>query len=454
MSKLLERKFLNNIINSELLSEDDKVIIAISGGPDSIALALLLNEVKERLGISLAIFHLDHKLREDSYKDTEFVRKFSEQLKLDFYSEQYDVKDLAKTTKKSLQDAARHVRYDLLSKTAKRINANKIATGHQANDQIETFFLRLLRGASLSGLRSIPAKRDNIIRPLLKFERKTLLNYLKAKEQPFLTDPSNSKDIYERNKVRSKLMPLLKELNPSYISVFAKNINLINDEEVLMSNLTDKLKPKLFESQNGVIDIDAGKFSGLEKALKRRIIREAILAIKGDLLKIEYNHIETVIENFDNFGFTLELPDNFLIYRDYVSLKIGSKKAFKPHIIDKQCADIGKTIVLSPTNSTFKSLIVKKRVNSSLAVCLDYAKIKPPISLRNRKDGDRFQPLGAKGTKKLQDFMVDKKIPKFSRDSVVLVEDQEKILWVAGWEIDERAKIDNTTEVLIQLTIR
>ncbi len=450
----LENDFGLRVSENDLLAAGDKILIAVSGGPDSVALTLLMDSVKKRFEIELAVFHLDHQIRKDSSKDTEFVRDLCNQYGIDFYSEKRDVQAYAKKKKKSIQDAARKIRYDLLDKTAKRIKADKIATGHQANDQVETFFLRLLRGASMSGLQSIPARRDNIVRPILEFSKKQILDYLKSKGQPYLTDPSNIKPVYFRNRVRNELLPVLEELNPAYISVLSKNIRLINEEEKFIKNLAADTSSKLIKKQNDIVEINLQDFSNLESALKRRVLRKAIFDTKGDLLRIEYKHIETVIKNYDQFGFTLELPGDILIYIDYESIKLGPRDSFEPQKVRKSIVEIGKKVSLKPNGSYFESSLVKKCKSAPLVVCLDYDKIKPPLVIRNRETGDRFKPLGAKGTKKLQDFMVDKKIPKFSRDSIILVEDREKILWIAGYEIDERARIENRTKKILQLRIR
>ena len=450
----LENDFRQSVTENNLLATGEKILIAVSGGPDSVALTLLMESIKNEGGIKLAVFHLDHQIRKDSFKDMEFVRDLCNQYAIDFYSEKRDVQAYAKKSKRSIQDAARKIRYDLLETTAKRINADKIATAHQANDQIETFFLRLLRGASLTGLQSIPLRRNNIVRPILEFSKERILEYLNSKGQRYLTDPSNIKPVYFRNRVRNELLPVLEELNPAYLSVLSKNISLINEEEKFIKKLAADTCSKLLKKQNRIVDIDLQDFSNLERTLKRRVLREAIFSIKGDLLRIEYKHIETVLKNYKQFGFTLELPGNVLIYRDYKSLKLGPEDAFKPQKVRKSIVGVCKKISLKPDTSYFESSLVKKCKSSSLAVCLDYDKIKPPLVIRSRKAGDRFKPLGAKGTKKLQDFMVDKKIPKFSRDSIILVEDREKILWVAGYEIDERAKIENGTKKMLQLRIR
>ncbi len=424
-------------------------MLAVSGGTDSTAMTLALNELKDDLGINLALFHLDHQIRDDSYKDSLFVQKLAQKINAPYFNEKFAVKEYAQKNKKSIQVAARDIRYKLLQETAKNIKAEKIATAHQANDQIETFFIRLLRGAALAGLKSIPVRRENIVRPLLNVSREEINSYLKEKKQIFLTDPSNIKPIYLRNQVRSDLVPVIEKLNPSFIPVLTKNITLINDEEEFLDSFTTAVASQLIKMENHVASIDLKEFKGLNVAIKRRLLRLAINNVKGNLLDIEQKHVELIINNLV-FGFTLELPSGLVAYIDYVDIKIGNKEAFRPVNNIKQGLDLLEIATLPAKEAKSRH----SNLSSKLVVSLDYDKIIPPLMVRGRQDGDSFKPLGLKGTKKLQDFFVDNKVPKHSRNSVIIVTDQEKIVWVAGHQIDDRAKIDKNTKTILQLSLR
>lgn len=454
IESLIYKKILNFIHNNKLINKDDSLLLAVSGGSDSIALLKILNSLKGELAIKVAVFHLDHQIRKNSYKDSQFVASVAKNTGVRFIGRKYDVASFAKKNKLSLQEAGRLVRYRLLQKEASKVGANKIATGHQANDQIETFFLRLLRGAALTGLQGIPIKRGNIIRPLLNMPREELIRYLNAIKTPFLSDPSNIKPIYLRNRVRNELLPIIQTLNPSYLTVLLKNINLLNEEEQLLDLLSSELSSHLLKKENDFIVIDKKGFSSLAAALKKRLTRDAINLTKGNLRQIESKHIELIIENYADFGFTLELPNNLLFYSDYKLLRFGFKKAFKPQKIELTSISAGQEKEVKPLGNLLGAKIVKQCDSSPLVACLDYAKIKPPLKVRSRKRGDRFQPLGLKGTKKLQDYFVDVKVPKFLRDSVVIVEDQEKIIWIAGYQIDNRAKTDRKTKIILRLELK
>lgn len=449
-----EKEVLDFSIKNNLLTEGDSVLTAVSGGPDSVALSLWLHSISNELNITISIFHLDHQVRKDSNKDSRFVADFAQRLGLQFFDFKHDVPAYAEKNDLSLQEAGRHLRYDLLSKTAAKISATKIATGHQANDQVETFFLRLLRGASLTGLQSIPLKRGNIIRPFLNTPKNDILAYLKSKKQRFLIDPSNIKPVYLRNRVRKELMPVLQQLNPSYLQVLANNIGLINEEEQMLDLIASELARTLLMRDEDFISLPTEEFAGLNGALKRRLIRQAIYYIKGDLRSIEQKHIQLIIDNYHDFGFTLELPKNLLFYVDYNYLRFGLSKAFKPVPIKKTSLKIGRSVELPEISSSIEAKIIKKCQSSQFVVCLDYDRIKPPLMVRGRQPGDYIKPLGMSGTKKLQDFFVDSKVPKFKRDSVAIVQDKEKIIWVAGFSIDDRVKVDNQTKRILRLRLR
>ena len=450
----LAEKVFEFIRKNNLITPGETILAAVSGGPDSTALAFLLNSLQKELKTTLVIFHLDHMVRKNSYKDTKFVEKLAQALEAEFLAYRYDVPAYAIQNKLSLQEAARKVRYNLLAEAAEKTGAAKIATGHQANDQVETFFLRLLRGAALTGLKSIPVKRGEIIRPLLSTSRKEILDFLKEQNQHFLTDPSNIKPIYLRNRVRKELVPVLESLNPAYQSVLLNNINLINEEEQLLELLSTELAENLIKEDGDFTVIEADSFEGLAASLKRRIIRQAILEVKGDLRTIESKHIGLIADNYYKFGFTLELPGDLLFYRDYKLLRFGRKENFKPVKLKSRLLKIGSSIKLKPDGSVLEASISKKCESSQFKACLDYAKIKLPLRVRSRQAGDRFEPLGSKGSKKLQDYFVDKKVPKFSRDTIAVIEDKEKIIWVSGFSIDERVKIDKSTKEILKLELR
>lgn len=284
-------KVKDTIKKYKLLEKNDKVVIGVSGGPDSVAMLYLLNSLRKELKIGLHIAHLDHMLREDSYKDKEFVQGLAQKLKLPITTTQINVKELAK--KGSPEEVARNARLGFLFKVAKDIKATKIALGHNLDDQAETVLMRILRGTGLYGLSGILPKRDiagfQVIRPLIEVRRQEIERFLEKKKISPRIDTSNLEDIYFRNKLRNKLLPLLeKGYNRNIkevLSNMAESIGYDYDYLIQVANRSVRqLKPK----------INLKKFLKLHPAIQRLVLRISIAKVKGDMRRLTFKHIKEI----------------------------------------------------------------------------------------------------------------------------------------------------------------
>ena len=300
---MLVDKVRETIRRLNLLEFGDKVLVAVSGGPDSVALLLILNNLRHEFGTSLHIAHLDHMLRYESAKDAAFVKKLAGKLHLPITTARINVGSLAK--KRSLEEAAREARLDFLFKTAKRIKADKIALGHTKDDQAETVLMRLIRGAGLEGLRSILPKRNIrgfiVIRPLIEVTRDEIVKYLKdIKIKPRL-DKTNLETKFLRNRIRNVLIPYLKKFNPNIKDILADMTNNIGyDYDYLINVAQTALNNSKSRTKNSEIKINLEKFLKYPLAIQRMMIRLAIKDLKGDLRKISFQHwqeIEDLIYN-------------------------------------------------------------------------------------------------------------------------------------------------------------
>ncbi|MCQ9208495.1 MAG: tRNA lysidine(34) synthetase TilS [Omnitrophica bacterium] len=281
----------------QMLKSGDRIIVAVSGGADSVALLYLLNKLSKKYRLYLHIAHLNHLLRkEESDQDSVFVQGLATRLKLPLTCKNVNVDDFAKKAKLSLEDAARRIRYDFLLSVAKENRAHKIALGHNRDDQAETVLMRFLRGSGIAGLRGIPAKRSLndclVIRPLIELSRAKILYFLSAKDIRFRTDSSNLKDLYFRNRIRNKLLPALeKNFNPNLREVLINLAqNMSEDFDFLEQAGKNKFKAVRASSNQATVAINLKKFAALHKALQKLVTRLAIRELKGHVYKIDYRH--------------------------------------------------------------------------------------------------------------------------------------------------------------------
>lgn len=290
---MLLKKVNNTIQKYNLIAKNDTILIGVSGGSDSLTLLYLLNSLKKKYNLSLYIAHLDHMMRKNSYKDTEFVRKLAEKLKIPIICGQINIRALAK--KGSIEEIARNARLAFFFKTARRIKTKKIALGHNFDDQAETVIMRILRGAGLYGLAGILAKKNiygfEIIRPLIETKRKEIDAFLKRKGIKPRIDITNQKDIYFRNKIRLKLLPLLEKEYSFNIKEILGNLaeSSCCDYEYLFEQANRKISQSCSGNR-----VNLKKFSKLHPAMQRLVLRLSIAKIKGNMRRINFQHIKEI----------------------------------------------------------------------------------------------------------------------------------------------------------------
>ncbi|MCM8791655.1 MAG: tRNA lysidine(34) synthetase TilS [Candidatus Omnitrophica bacterium] len=295
---MIIKKVKEFIQDYRLIEKNDRIVVGVSGGADSVALIYILNRLKREMGFYLHIAHLDHMLRLDSSKDKEFVENLAKKLNLPFSSASINIKELAHYS--SIEQIARNVRLAFLFKVAKDIKAKKIALGHNFDDQAETVLMRILRGAGLYGLCGILPKRGiygfTIIRPLLGLRRKEIENYLKKKKLKFCQDYTNLKDIYFRNRIRHHLLPLLENrYNKNIRRVLVNMAESIGyDYEYLLRSSQKAFSKKARVYGRKRIVFNLKEFLNLDTALQRMLIRVSVKRIKGDLRHLEFRHIREI----------------------------------------------------------------------------------------------------------------------------------------------------------------
>lgn len=466
---MLKEKVKKTIKKFGMLSFGDKVVVGISGGPDSVALLHILKELTPPFKISLSIAHLNHRFRgRDSDRDAEYVQELAKRLNLPVIVESRDVPAFIKEEGLSPEDGARRARYDFFARVAKQIKADKIALGHNADDQAETVLMRLLRGSGREGLGGIPPVRNledqsrkiQIIRPLIETTREEIEKYLKENRIKSRFDASNIEPVYLRNRIRLKLLPLLTKYNPNIKSVLIRTAQLLREEDYYLEGIVNRHLGQVIKRRGKEkITLDIIKLSSLPSPIQRRLLRESLGLIKGNKLDINLAHIDNVLDLLKARGrASLDLPGNILVTKEYRRLSIGFKKEKKVFSFNYFLKVPGITKI-PEIGLSFRTKILKTRPRAlrkdlEKKAYFDYQRLKAPLSLRNREEGDRFQPLGMRGSKKLKDFFMDEKIPLKERERTSLLLSGKEIIWVVGQRISDKAKVTNKTKKILMVEIK
>lgn len=452
--KEMLKKVQKTIEKHNMLQSGDRVVVAVSGGVDSMTLLHALCELRDDWKLWLAVAHLDHRMRRDSEQDARFVADHAESLKLPFVQETIDVPTYVRTEKLSPEEGARKMRYRFLAKTARELDAGVVALGHNLDDRVETCFIHLLRGAGLAGLAGIPpVRRDGelrYIRPLIESSRSEILAYAHAQGLAYREDPTNQDKKYMRNRVRWELLPLLHEYNPNVLETVARAEETLRKANEYLQHIAEEaLQSALVREDPDEIVLDKHCVLSQADLIQEYLLREAIRRVRGDLEGIEAVHIEQMRSELQRArsGAQVALPVGLRFTVQSHQILITRKPAGRHRV--PYCFE------LSMTGNCFEQMGWSFELalldgshpdpEGHLEARIDYAKIVEPLYVRNRQRGDRFEPLGLGGTKKLQDFFVDAKIPREERDRIPLICDQNGILWVVGWRWSERCRVNPQT---------
>ncbi|MCE5245168.1 MAG: tRNA lysidine(34) synthetase TilS [Desulfobacteraceae bacterium] len=474
-----QERVLAFVHRNNLIAAGDRLLIAVSGGPDSTALLDVLVSLQSALNCSgLTVLHFDHRLRgEDSDADRRFVESLAEKYRLPVCVESADVRSRQHQQRGiSLEMAARECRHEFFKTSLKRVNAQRIALGHTADDQAEEILLRLVRGTGPSGLSGmLPGTRSGIVRPLLFATRSEILDYLHERSLSFRDDTTNQEPFCQRNALRLKVFPVLKDFfHPQIAQTLSRHAFLAAEEESFWKEHLHGLFQKGCTFEDAFrLDLGVPFLLSLHPAVQKRLLRFAVERLQGHTLSLYAVHIELLVRWIakSSPGKVLHLPRGLTasLGKDSLSFNLqpsqpetspeesGHRRRRQPPPPPK--AVHGEEITLfEPGRYELGSYLFQLREieppisaadprppASPSTVFLDYDKIRWPMTLRWWRPGDRFQPLGLKGTRKLQDFFTDAKIPRGHRDSIPVLCDREKICWLAGLRLDERVKVEQGT---------
>jgi len=442
-----------------MISEGDRVIVAVSGGPDSVCLLHILHELMDEFHVHLVVAHFDHGLRPaEDESETAFVRSLAQSLKLPFETGKGRL--LAKRDRGSGEEKARNARYAFLERVRKKHKARKIALGHNLNDQAETILMRLLRGSGPAGLTGMPPCRDgSIIRPLIEIERREIENYLKAIKFASVTDSSNLKTDCFRNKIRLELMPLLEAHQPQLAQLLSQTAEILRDEDDYLGRIADAwLTKNMRPSPKPTVRLPIASFLALPEALRRRVIRTGIKKVKENLRRIHWGHVEAIqrLAQSEKPQTLLNLPGRVTVKRTYDHLIFSASAIRKPRPFHYALDGPGNYNIEEIGGRLSVEAVKNRRGlrlrGSSRTAFLDADEVRFPLTLRTFKAGDRFIPFGMKGRKKLKDFFVDQKVSLEQRYSTPLLCWKDEPVWVCGFRIDDRFKVTPQTKRILKIS--
>ncbi len=455
------RQVRSTIARNGMITSGDVVIVAVSGGPDSVCLLDILSCLKGELGIELVVAHFDHGLRPDEDEmETRLVRDLAARMKLPFEVEKGFLR--ARGGAVSLEEEARDARYAFLQAVRKRHRARKIAVGHNLDDQAETVLMRLLHGSSTTGLAGIPPHRSGtVIRPLLETKRTEITAYAEARALRYVTDSSNLQAKYLRNRIRLELVPALRAYQPRLIEHLGRLASVLREEnDYLEASAEAWAEGETQRNPDGDILVPISAFLRCPEPIRRRVTRRLLIQVKKTHRRIGYSHIESVeaLARGDRPQGALDLPDGIRVKKVYDRLVFTGRPQKKPRRFEVPLEGPGKFYLAA----IGRSVVVEEiRGDSPLefsshtwAGFLDADKVGFPLILRNPRSGDRFVPLGMGGHKKLKDFFIDLKVPSEARACTPVLVKEGTLVAVCGHRVDERFKVTSRTERALKVTIR
>lgn len=437
-----------------LIAEGDKLILALSGGIDSMVLADLLLKSKVEFVTAHCNFHLRG---EESDGDEKFVREFTERNGIQCYVKQFDTEQYAVAQGVSIEMAARDLRYAWFEELRQQLGFNKIVVAHHADDQAETFFINLLRGAGLNGLKGMKPQNGSIIRPLLWASREQIRQYALENQIQWREDHTNAESIYLRNKIRNQLLPVFDKLHPDARQGLYNSLEHLSSENELYREL---LKEKLLQIVKQDGEVQSAQKVAFAKT-PESIVAEHCRSIEGPTLTFQllFEWLRQYGFNTDQCYFIIESMEDG-VGNKYFSpthqLVIGRNELFlskiKSETNEEIQIEIGEEEITLPIHLRFSKheitpdFVIDKSPNVAL---LDADKIHFPLTLRHWQHGDRFHPLGMKGSKLLSDFFVDQKFTETQKEQVLLLVSADgDIVWVIGYRIDDRCKVTNSTKMV------
>ena len=461
----LEQKVGDFFHRHNLVGLNKPLLVAVSGGPDSVCLLHVLYSLRRELGLRLHVVHLDHRLRgEESVKDAQYVLDLCHKLGVPVTTEQLDVRAYQKQHRLTLEEAAREVRYSFFADVAASTGAGRVAVGHTLNDHVETVLLHIIRGAGTRGLRGLqPISRRQsdggpltIIRPLLDVSRQETASYCRRHRLHPRADTSNLSTEFLRNRIRLELLPLLSSYNPRIVEALSRTARIASDDMDILEKAVRRYWRRTARREGDAIIFDKERLSGAPPGIQRALLRMALEELLGTLKDIEERHIEEMLAALAKpAGKEINLPYGlrFAIERErFVIARAPGETSPFPLLRGEHTLSVPGVTEIPGWRIEAEVLSDGGKIEGNgLTAVLDFDRVEMGESVRPRRPGDRFQPLGMDEGKKVGRFMMDAHIPQAWRSRVPVVCDAEKVLWVVGYRIDGRVKVTDDTKRVLRI---
>ncbi|HLV14396.1 MAG TPA: tRNA lysidine(34) synthetase TilS [Xanthomarina sp.] len=433
-------QFKKHIDNNLSFIKDSKLLIAISGGVDSVVLTHLCYQ----LGLKVSLAHCNFNLRaEESDKDEDFVIELAEDLELDVFIESFDTEAFAKDHKLSTQMAARDLRYNWFADLAEQLQFDYILTAHHADDNLETFLINLTRGTGLDGLLGIPEVNGKLVRPLLSFSRENLEVYALKNNMAWREDLSNASTKYLRNKLRHDVIPILKEINPKLLQNFQKTLSHLHDTKVVLNDSMDEIHKKVVDK----ISEDEIHFS-VEKLKSLSNPRAYLFEILKAYHFTEWQDITDLLEAQTGKQ-VFSKSHRLLKNRDELILSRIFHEKPAEHLTISEEIDCVKTALGNLSFETVDKIVPTDKTS----IFVDKDLLKYPLSVRKWEKGDYFYPFGMESKKKLSKFFKDEKLSMIDKENIWLLCSNEEIVWILNHRADNRFKITNNTRHILKILL-
>ncbi len=440
---MLFRRCLHFIEKENLFRRNQRILIAVSGGVDSMVLLYLLHKME----MDCAVAHCNFSLRgEASDGDCEFVKAAADAYGIPCYIEKFDTEEYAKSQKISIEMAARDLRYKWFADLCKKHSFDYLAVGHHADDVAETVLINLIRGTGITGLTGIKSKKGNVVRPLLPFTRKELIDFASASGIFFREDATNAEIDFVRNKIRHQVMPVLEQINPGIRTTMTENVQRFNDVAAIYNETMAMNKPLLQSRRNDSLEISIER---LQKVTAPASHLYEILSPFGFHFR-DISNMITALNGLSGKRF-YSASHQLLIDRDVLIVspkKEEEKQEFTILENQEELAAPFRAIL-----QQFMKTTDFKFSRSNNTACFDADLLTFPLTIRRWQHGDYFQPIGMKGKKKISDFFIDNKFSLQQKEETWLLLSGNKIVWVIGYRMDERFKITDKTKSIYQMVM-